>query len=372
MTATEKKPTLQASAFTLQDTNLLKGLAVGMMLFHHLFTYDYRLAAGVGYLSLGSYYGSKYETILGAFCQLCVALFLALGGYGTWLSWVRAENRRAKWCQKILRLYSGFWKVFAVFIPIAILLHDPMVVPVTLRGLLGNFFAFDLTYNGEWWFLTPYLLLTAAFPLIYRWLRQKRVPGWVEAAFVVAAQLAVCKALPQAMRYVPAFANTLLWQQLYAALRWAGPFLMGCLAARDNWFARAQGLVQNRPLRYACCAAVLAAVFFARAFGGMGDTLDCLYAPLFLAAAGAILRDIPLLRGALALLGRYSMPIWLVHSFYCYHFCQAFVYCLRWPALIFVQLALMSLATAWLLEKVCTVLGKGLRRILPAQEKSAS
>jgi hypothetical protein len=351
-------------AFTREDTAILKGLAILMMLFHHLFTYDYRLAEGVGYISLGSYYGSKYETILGAFCQLCVAMFLLLGGYGTWLSYEHAQNRREKWLHKIGTLYLGFWKVFIIFIPIAILLNDPAVVPVQPLAMLENLLALRLTYNEEWWFLTPYLLLSLAFPLIYRWLGRKHAMPWLDAALIVALQVPIQKLLPQAMAEIPfgpQVAGTLLWQQFYAALYWAGPFLLGCLAAKENWLARAWEKLGCTWARYLFSAAILLVVLYTRMFGGR--TFDCVFSLLFILAAGAILRDIPGLRRFLAAFGQRSMTMWLVHSFYCYHFCQAFVYSPRWPLLIFALLAAMSYGTAWVLETGYTALEKACGRL---------
>ena len=56
----------------------------------------------------------------------------------------------------------------------------------------------------------------------------------------------------------------------------------------------------------------------------------------------------PVVQRVLTVLGRYSMPMWLVHTWFAYYLFKDYVYALRYPVLIFLALTLVSLATSWL------------------------
>lgn len=352
----QQTETTDRTAFTQQDTLLLKGAAAVMILAHHLFTYDYRLAEGVGYFSMGSYYGSKYETILGAFCQIGLSLFLVLGGYGTWLSWQRAANKPRKLAGKLGGLYIGYWKVFVIFVPLAVLLHDPMV-QLTPGLFLQNLLALAPTYNAEWWFMPVYLLLTLLFPVIWLAFRGRR-PAWADAALVILFDLAATRLLPLALAF-PALGRlqqTLPGLQLYNTLQWTAPFLAGCVLAKHDGLARVRRHLPRGAVGRACCLGAITAVFFLRAFDVC--RMDCILAPVLALALDALLRETGLLARGLAAVGQQSMSIWLVHSFYCYHFCQAFVYSPKLPVLILALLLAMSWITARALEAFYGALGR--------------
>ena len=79
--------------FTKEDTLIIKAVSVLLMFFHHLFAQPDRLENGITYIPL-FYIGTEaVETYIGIFGKLCVALFLFLGGYGTFLSCKESSSR---------------------------------------------------------------------------------------------------------------------------------------------------------------------------------------------------------------------------------------------------------------------------------------
>ncbi|MBQ1908721.1 MAG: hypothetical protein II170_02145, partial [Bacteroidaceae bacterium] len=50
--------------------------------------------------------------------------------------------------------------------------------------------------------------------------------------------------------------------------------------------------------------------------------------------------------------GRYSLYMWLTHTFYAYYLFHEEIYGLRYPLLMYVVLVAVSLATAMLLEGI--------------------
>ncbi len=73
------------NVFTREDTKVIKGLAVILMLIHHLWAFPNRIA-GDGLVSYLEVFGQSSIQYIGIFGKICVSIFLFLGGYGIYIS----------------------------------------------------------------------------------------------------------------------------------------------------------------------------------------------------------------------------------------------------------------------------------------------
>ena len=158
--------------FSRNDTKVVKGIAIVLMLYHHLFAFPARIDSDLSYISAFSIDGETISYWIGVFGKLCVALFIFLAGYGTYLSCRNKDNLLSPLYKKIKALYSTFWQVFVIFVPVCMALGVPRVTK-NLEDLIWNFSGLHITYNGEWWFFTPFIVLTLAYPLIKLFLDRK-------------------------------------------------------------------------------------------------------------------------------------------------------------------------------------------------------
>lgn len=81
-------------SFDRKQTNISKGVAVLLLLWHHLFfnsetKYDQ-------FTSLFSFHGVPIECLLADFCKVCVAIFLFLSGYGLYKSYCQYIKKEYK------------------------------------------------------------------------------------------------------------------------------------------------------------------------------------------------------------------------------------------------------------------------------------
>lgn len=155
-----------ATTFSREDTKLVKGFAILLMLYHHLFAFSDRIQDGNSYIPLLTFTSVNSAELVGLFGKMCVALFLFLGGYGTWMSYQAKRARLAAGgnvdevqtnrllsdftLAKVKSLYIPYLKVFAIVVPISIALDDPRV-QASLSALFWNITGLQITYNGEWW-----------------------------------------------------------------------------------------------------------------------------------------------------------------------------------------------------------------------------
>lgn len=100
--------------FTKQQTQIAKGMAILLMLIHHLFFYPSDL-----YVSLVKMGGQDIESYISSFGKICVAMFLFLSGYGITISSVKKETSYKKSViSRVINLMINYWIVFLLFVPI--------------------------------------------------------------------------------------------------------------------------------------------------------------------------------------------------------------------------------------------------------------
>lgn len=154
---------------SLRDTNVLKGVALLMILFHHLWYEDADLNRD------GLVEGVEYTLqVLSIACKLCVAIFVFLSGYGLAKSY--KGNVRTHFVHRFIKLYFSYWLIWVVFVPIGILFFNrsfPVVyhTNILLKSIvdvlgLSEALGFE-SYNPTWWFYSCIILLYLIYPLIH-------------------------------------------------------------------------------------------------------------------------------------------------------------------------------------------------------------
>lgn len=138
---------------TKKESLQMKGAAILIMVFLHLFINPSNVALCQNYF-LGR--GEPVVSQLAKFAGICVSLYLFLSGYGLYITYCRNSN--IQFWKRILKLYLNFWIVFVIFISLATYLY-PDRYPGSWTAFLNNVTGWYTTYNGEWWFLFPYVLL---------------------------------------------------------------------------------------------------------------------------------------------------------------------------------------------------------------------
>ena len=350
-------------AFTRQDTAIAKGVAVLLMLAHHLFGFPYRIAEGTTYVSMFSMQGSPVEYVLGVFGGVCVTMFMVLSGYGTYLSLAKAENPISVLLQKIWRVYKKVWGVFVVFIPLGFVLGAPNV-SWDLRNFLLNFFGARTTYNEEWWFLTAFLCLMVLSPAVMRFLQRKQSNVISDSIWIVLLAVFVRTVMP-ALIALPVFAEfslSLFWEIFQVTLIYLPQFLIGCVVAKYDLFRLLRESIHHRIVLMAGSAAFMLLAFFLRA--DFGRDLGLVTTALLIFSSSTLLREIPFVNKAMISIGNKSTGIWLTHSFFCYYYFQRFIYAPRYSPLIFLLLLAVSYASTCALDWLWAFVGKGWRKLL--------
>ena len=347
--------------FTKEHTMQMKGIAIIILLFHHCFLNAQRWAT-VPYEKLATTKGWGYYPIsfapfsshtiqyLASFSKICVAMFVFMTGYGMWVSY---ESQKKKTTmsnyikKRMVTLMTGFLIIFVVTeilaIPtgrfIEVYGHDfrsvvyMIIDALGLAKLLGTPL-FCLT----WWYMSLAIVLIMIFPFVHSIMEKYQ---WI----VVVASIIV----PRACGFGQ---STDLFRYLLA-------YTLGMYFAQHDLLVRIKEKfmeqnVAGKLLSLIVSLIGLAVIIKCRQNAWIGwKYLD--FWDGFAAMYVIVISYIYILNGkwivkGLGFLGKHSMNIFLIHSFYRDVFFHEFTYSFYYAWLDYIVLMAISLVTSIVLE----------------------
>ncbi|CAI0769704.1 Acyltransferase family [Serratia entomophila] len=320
---------------SIEKSNYLKGIAIILMLVHHLFAFPDRISPDVTvkYIGMLPGTGMYIETYIGLFGKICVSMFLFLSGYGFSL---RREVSAKYIYGKLKNLYISYWLVLFIFFSIGIVFYSGARFSTSIPTFLENFIGIKSTYNGEWWFFKLYVLYVLSLPLFVR-LNNYAI------LVIVFLGTGIGKVL-SGYDFVPTFITDYLI--------WLLPFGLGIVFGRAGNFPETSFI--SKMLRkvngvHAIWLFILTIIAFV---GGKGLGL-VLATPFFILALVKVSdKSNAKVNGVISELGRNSMYMWLTHTFYCYHFAPKVIYYPEYTPLILILLIVISYLTSLVLTRI--------------------
>lgn len=335
--------------FSRTDTKCIKAFALFLMLWHHLFAFPERIHVDYNqWLVVG---GVPLDQMIGSFGKICVALFLFVGGVGTYYTVTKQRSDKKKnstVVRKAAGLYAAFWRVFLVVVPISYIFHTKNAV-LNVNEVALNFFGIEMSFCGEWWFLTPYIVLTLASPIIVKIIsKQNNQLKSVIIATLYYLLTAVC--LPFLLKLDIFDTPNMVWADVTLALRLSTSFIVGCLFARYDWLSKIKDVLGRNYIYSFLAFCLLPVMVWMRHY--VSDEYDCIYAIATVICLIAIL-SMPIMKypkKLLAIIGAQSTNMWLLHSIFCYDWMQGVIFWPHEPILIFILLVVVSFLAGLLLD----------------------
>lgn len=155
-----------------QYTQILKGFAIIMMVWLHLFG---KLPEAVEYSDI-TFSGATLSFLLARLCNP-VGMFLALGGYGLYCVYLKGSDRHH--VSRIVKLYEHYWVILAFFVTIGTIMGRHYLTD--WRTVVYNVSGLQTHWNYECWFLLPYSILSLSYPLVFKIMDRFR--PWLVVAF---------------------------------------------------------------------------------------------------------------------------------------------------------------------------------------------
>lgn len=327
--------------FTVNDTNFSKGVAMCLMILHHLFWNVSDMGVDI--------YGMALAQKIGILSKVCVAIFLLLSGYGLSKS-VKNDYKIMEFYKKHLsKIYINYWFVVIIsFIVGAIFFSDKTKALIGENALykIGlNFTGLHyltgyMGFNSSWWFITTIIVLYLLFPLI-RVLIKKYKYYFLIATLI----LLVPEKIPFDVLNIK-----------YVAFNFF-PFILGAYIAEYKIFEKIHLAEEKQYLKYGIFMLVISCLFFIipiRLKLGMsyeGYRIDTLFGLLIIIFNFLYLSKITILSSFLVYVGKYSMDMFLIHGFITTLYTAEFIYGLKNPITMFLVSLLISLLISVLFSK---------------------
>lgn len=362
--------------FTRNDTKMVKGLAIVLMISHHLFLFPERYPFGFDFSSVIFIEDVALHEIFGRFGRICVATFFFLGGYGLW-----CRRDQAKLLQNsIVHLCKAYWKVFFVFVPLGFLFFGSTEAYCELEDVWEAFSEFDFkdfianlvgwesTLCNEWWFFKAYLIMLV---LGFVFLKCVKPRGfWIDCTVVILLDMIIFGVLPELISVtgLTGLSENFWYMTVFHEEETAGTlFFLGIVFARYDGIQKMRGLFGAlRPwVKKLLSVAGIYLIFYCRYFI-LDYVLDFIYVPFLIVFFLELLDQVPVLPRVFVFLGKNSTNMWLTHGFFCYYF-YAFARITHISTNPWIDLVIavsLSLAASVGLDYFYKILGKYTRPLL--------
>ena len=335
-----------------ENAAFLQGIAVLFMVFHHLFAFPDRVH--VPYTMVLDFSFFHFSTLLSYFGSICMGMFAFVSGYGmVKVATIKLKNKKnlilggyALVFQQMKKFYLRFWIVFFIFVSLGFILgvyqFDWLVFFKSLVGI-------NTTYNGEWWYVLEYIRFLLVFPVLF-WivsLINKLSKMWRYGIYLIFTGLLVVVVFSpvasKVLNVLPAFIFGMIiyeleiFENLFILMKRIGVF------------------------RYIISLTGIMLIVLERFFSPFGNNLDFIVVPFFCFFVLIIAKNRIVYRLAnypIVFIGKYSIYIWLTHTFFAYYYFQSFTYSPYFSVLIFLWCLGLTLCVGIVLEKCfCFILG---------------
>ena len=328
------------------ESMIIQSIAVMLMVFHHLFGFPERISSD--YIIISNFSFFHIGTILSYFGRICIGMFAFNSGYGmykklnsyTYSSYFDVIKKGYSCTLRQLKnFYIRYWIVFIAFIPMGIMFGR---YKFNLTEFVLSLFGLVSPYNLEWWYVKCYCIFLLIFPLLY-------LIDYVLCKLMRSYVLFLVYGI--ALLIFAVFNNKLLFiENLNTYLC----FFSGMVCVSLNLFDNLKELyLKIKWARYLIAVTVILLMVLVRSVVSTDCEYDFLFVPIFIFNICIVLKSSVFkktVNKVLFIVGKYSMYIWLIHTFFAYYYFQNFTYFFRYSILIFIVCMLCSLACGIVLD----------------------
>lgn len=320
-----------------EESNVIKGMAILFMLYFHLFN---RVTDGV----VDYWVTGQPLTKFLSPAAYPVPFFLLVSGYGLYYSYKKGKLTFISNLKRALRLYIYYWLVMLIFVSIGSIVAS-WHYPGTLLTFIYNLIGIHCTYNYETWFLLPYIVLSLLSPLIFKGMDRCGVIPSLVVAFVVSygAQFCISRYL------VPGIISGTL---VGFALTTGGlllNFVLGASMMIWGGSTKVESWNGEKWVHRGVCIILLLLLILLRCIVDLpwSSWYTFLFVLVFLNMPRCVWID-----GFLMELGKKSMVMWMVHTYFSIYLFHDFIYGFKYPLLIYIVLVVVSYFTSSVLMKL--------------------
>lgn len=311
---------------TKENSLLLKGIAILMMLFLHCFNVGINKAICYEDIVISGY--PLCDII--ARCTSPVDLYIILSGYGLYYKYTKDKHIFV--LRRLLKLYALYWLTLLIFVPMLIVHKDCDVT--SFSDALLNVIGYKTSFNATVWFLFPYCLIMACSNRIFKYLNQypRKV---LLASFVVSV---VGYGISWAGIHKFVVFGYEYFAQMINSLGLLFPFVLGAFMNKEKLIEKFKFCFEDKQ-----CFVVLsfACLTFLRCLTEFSFLVHLAYTCCIILFFCVV--RIPMnVRKIFIFLGKLSTVVWFIHAYLLWYLWSGLFYGLKYPPFIFLAIIAVS------------------------------
>ncbi len=334
-------------SFSKIDTQIAKGIAILLMVNHHLFAYN-RLP--LTYISFLPDAPIDILSVLSEFGTICISIFMLLTGIGIYH--ISQKTNLKKWSfSHFVHFVLHYWLVFLLIVPLGFLFFGKTFL---WTEFLSNLFLLSYSYNLEWWYLRVYLEVLLLSPWIVKYILKEPKRSIFVSFFISFVGYLMHQSSYYSNIVVKEVSTFFLWQLI---------FCIGFLIAYFHLLEHMKrSFVRFRLDKWWVSLICIVLCIGLRQEPYITAKLkDPIISPLFLYLGVNLVKQLHL-DSLFAYLGNHSLNIWLIHTFFCYYYLTDVVLIPRFTLFILIWLLLLSLGASYIIQMIENFIRKGLKK----------
>lgn len=334
-----------------KDSQIIKGIAILLMYFQHLYSTtsryeEFGLTGLIGSVSV--------MEMIAVACHVCVCLFVFVTAYGIAVQERENVYNRKYYIKNSIRRYGDLLKHFALIFLILLFISYIFNLEYSasaawgeaqisrMIGILcnatGTAGIFQISwFSASWWYLSLAILLIFIVPLLH----------------IVIKKIGPYSSIFLALFLVPSLGFDTVMDGLP---RYFIIVVLGIIFAEYNVFERIESYIEDKKgLKYFLVVVIVAAIPLMVVIKSNVNSkylLDAVMAVLVIELIHLFIRRIPCLNKVLAFIGKYSLDMWLIHSFFTKYWFQEFTYSFKNIWVIFFVLVVITLFISVCISKI--------------------
>lgn len=324
------------NVFSKNQSSIIKGLAIILMVIHHTFAFPDRIS-NVNYIPIIF----NIDRYIAEFGRICVFMYLFLSGYGLFYCAERDNGITYKnIIDRVIKLLSKYWLIIFLFIPVGIILG---VYSFNINQFLMNFFTLSYSYNQEWWFINTYILLILSFPIVYKIIKYKSYIKVIILSLIISfTSIGIDFIMPSidSILFIKIIRLVCIYQ-LY--------FITGCIFCKYKVMDLIYNFVNSKGINKINNYVIL--VIICMLIRQITSILDFIIGPIFIFSSMMIINKLKIEKLFL-FMNKHSTNIWLTHSFLCYYYFQDIVFMPKYAILIIPWIMILSVCLSFIINKI--------------------
>ncbi len=324
------------------DTLFVKGIAIVMMLIIHI-----ELQKCSPWFIPLDYWRVFQRLSIPVFC------FIFCSGYGLYLTKEKPLKDRIA---KNIKLWLIYQFTTATFVWLSILINEGGTLNFSTDEIFYNVTCIHTSWNGPGWFILPYILITSSSSILFRFM-DKVKPILVMLLFIICFLLSGWCISKYHVNYVDS--NPHIYNLCYFFFL-LFPFYLGAFCSKSNVMTSIKNVLHKCLLNARMEAAVF--IFSIILFSLLQIFIEsAAFTPVY----GCVLiisvvqlismnfsnkKIVRRIREVLEFLGKQSMAIWIVHSFFLGNIFD--VHVVKFPLLIFGILLIASISSSMIINLI--------------------